>query len=67
MHINLLATLQRSHATVPLATGLPDLDHALRRGIPVGAISEFVGPAGVGGFLAVKDNLSDFCRRLEIR
>lgn len=31
-----------------LTTGLPGLDRALRKGVPVGAISEFVGPAGVG-------------------
>uniref|UniRef100_A0A7S3R2M7 RecA family profile 1 domain-containing protein n=1 Tax=Dunaliella tertiolecta TaxID=3047 RepID=A0A7S3R2M7_DUNTE len=47
-YVTAAGLLQRSRATVPLATGLPDLDHVLRRGIPVGAISEFVGPAGVG-------------------
>lgn len=37
-----------TYGQVCLWTGLPDLDAALRRGIPMGAVTEIVGPASVG-------------------
>ncbi|PNW88342.1 hypothetical protein CHLRE_01g025300v5 [Chlamydomonas reinhardtii] len=37
-----------AEAPAPLRTGLPTLDGALRLGVPVGSITELVGPGGVG-------------------
>ncbi|KAG2449106.1 hypothetical protein HYH02_005854 [Chlamydomonas schloesseri] len=37
-----------AEAPPPLRTGLPTLDSALRLGVPLGSITELVGPGGVG-------------------
>ncbi|KAG2444617.1 hypothetical protein HXX76_001361 [Chlamydomonas incerta] len=37
-----------AEAPAPLRTGLPTLDGALRLGMPLGSITELVGPGGVG-------------------
>jgi predicted ATP-dependent serine protease len=42
-----LHTATHEHS-VRVLTGLPGLDAALRIGLPPGAITELVGPAGVG-------------------
>ncbi|GFR51292.1 hypothetical protein Agub_g13653 [Astrephomene gubernaculifera] len=43
-----LAQLTSGEAPPPLRTGLPILDGALRLGLPLGSITELVGPGGVG-------------------
>jgi RAD51-like protein 1 len=58
--VTVLALLQR-RATEPhhLSFDLKPLDEALRGGIPVGGITELVGPAGVGK--------TQFCKQLAVR